>query len=414
MKEDWDDSMKYKMEDLFLFIRNGANIKQGKKGGFPITRIETISGRVVDREKMGYADIYDVEKYESYVLQNEDILMSHINSVKHLGKSALFTREFPEEVVIHGMNLLCLRANKDLILPKYAFYFFNSTLFTKLLMRYVKPSVNQASFAIRDFKKLEINIPSLSIQKKVVDVLERLNKTLNLRKEQIEALSALKQSVFLDMFGDPYRNKNSFDILKLSDIKLDISNGLHLKRDEYDEDGNTAVIWISDFINKGKVDFEDIKKANVDYKRYERYKVSYGDVFFVRSSLTPEGIGKCGFIPNTNADKVIFEDHIIKVRLNNTILPEYFQAFSETTFFRNQIIKQSNTSTMTTINQNSLLDCKVMVAPIKEQQEFIEKVNQIEKNITELTESLSHFEVLYESLLHKAFNGELFKEEIEA
>ena len=98
-----------KLEDTFVFIRNGASIKQGEDDtGYPITRIETISDRVVNREKMGYAGITDIEKYKDYVLQDGDILMSHINSEIHLGKSALYRKQ-GEEVIIHGMNLLCLR-----------------------------------------------------------------------------------------------------------------------------------------------------------------------------------------------------------------------------------------------------------------------------------------------------------------
>lgn len=396
----------FKLEDLAT-ISAGGTPKRSEStfwngGEIPWVKIKDIKGKYVTETEEKITEL-GLEKSSAKIFPKGTILYTIFAT---LGECAILDIDATTNQAIAG-----IKVKSDQVLSDYLYYFLKS-IKDKVINQ--GRGVAQNNINLKVLRNIIVPVPSIENQKNIIKILQVTESVIGRRQQQIEALSALKQSVFLDMFGDPYRNKNSFDILKLSDIKLDISNGLHLKRDEYDEDGNTAVIWISDFINKGKVDFEDIKKANVDYKRYERYKVSYGDVFFVRSSLTPEGIGKCGFIPNTNADKVIFEDHIIKVRLNNTILPEYFQAFSETTFFRNQIIKQSNTSTMTTINQNSLLDCKVMVAPIKEQQEFIEKVNQIEKNITELTESLSHFEVLYESLLHKAFNGELFKEEIKA
>lgn len=76
-----------RLGDIFSVIRNGASIKQTDgAGGFPITRIETISNREVDRNKFGYAGIKDIDKYHEYILQDGDILMSHINSEKHLGK----------------------------------------------------------------------------------------------------------------------------------------------------------------------------------------------------------------------------------------------------------------------------------------------------------------------------------------
>ncbi|HIY11223.1 MAG TPA: restriction endonuclease subunit S, partial [Candidatus Anaerofilum excrementigallinarum] len=111
-----------KLGDVFTLIRNGASIKQTEgAGGFPITRIETIANRKVDHKKFGYADIVDITKYESYVLQDGDILMSHINSEKHLGKVALYKKQVNEQI-IHGMNLLVLRANPKILLSDYAAY----------------------------------------------------------------------------------------------------------------------------------------------------------------------------------------------------------------------------------------------------------------------------------------------------
>ena len=102
--------MMARLGDLFLHIRNGANIKQGLDNtGYPITRIETISNKFIDREKMGYADIVDDGKYDDYVLQDNDILMSHINSEKHLGKVALYRKKNDEKMCrkIWGCTCSC-------------------------------------------------------------------------------------------------------------------------------------------------------------------------------------------------------------------------------------------------------------------------------------------------------------------
>lgn len=78
-----------KLEEVLHFVRNGVSIKQDEnKGGLPITRIETISEGVINETKFGFADIY-TDEYEEYYLKKGDILMSHINSWKHLGKTAI-------------------------------------------------------------------------------------------------------------------------------------------------------------------------------------------------------------------------------------------------------------------------------------------------------------------------------------
>ncbi|WP_108307222.1 hypothetical protein [Metalysinibacillus jejuensis] len=147
--------MEHKIQDLFEFIRNGANIKQGEPGGYPITRIETISSGEINRNKMGYAGLTDLKKYENYILEDQDLLMSHINSEKHLGKCAIYHKK-DNEIIIHGMNLLGLRVKKEMILPKFAVYLFQTNKFKKSLSKIIKKSVNQASFAVNDLKKSEL------------------------------------------------------------------------------------------------------------------------------------------------------------------------------------------------------------------------------------------------------------------
>ena len=66
-----------KIGECFCLIRNGANIKQGEdNSGYPITRIETISNRIVDRGRMGFAGITDVQKYQDYILSTLALLFS--------------------------------------------------------------------------------------------------------------------------------------------------------------------------------------------------------------------------------------------------------------------------------------------------------------------------------------------------
>lgn len=75
---------------VFQFIRNGMNVKQDKSGdGLPITRIETISNAEVDGSRVGYAGVTE-DECRNWLLEPGDILFSHINSVDHIGKCAVY------------------------------------------------------------------------------------------------------------------------------------------------------------------------------------------------------------------------------------------------------------------------------------------------------------------------------------
>lgn len=211
-----------RLGDFFALIRNGANIKQGlDDSGYPITRIETISNRTVDRNKMGYAGINDLSKYRDYILQDGDILMSHINSEKHLAKTALYQKNDDEEI-IHGMNLLLLRPNTDCIISKYAFYYFSSQSFLRQIPNITKKSVNQASFTVSALKELSFPSVPLNEQLKIVGVLEKIDTLIEMRKQQLTKLDELVKARFVEMFdgkGHPTLKWN--DVFNTTTGKLD-------------------------------------------------------------------------------------------------------------------------------------------------------------------------------------------------
>ena len=157
---------------LFLFIRNGINIRQDKsKIGYPITRIETISSEFIDRSRMGYAAITE-ENYSDYYLQKNDILMSHINSPIHVGKCALCDIKAGEKI-IHGMNLLCLRPYPD-IEAKFILIVFKSPYFKNEIRPFIKNAVNQASINIRNLSSVHLYLPPVSEQHRIVAKIEEL------------------------------------------------------------------------------------------------------------------------------------------------------------------------------------------------------------------------------------------------
>ena len=166
---------------------------------------------------MGYADIIDISKYKDYVLKDGDILMSHINSEKHLGKAAIYKKE-NDEMIIHGMNLLMLRANKKLLLPHYAKYFFESNIFLSQIATITKKSVNQASFTVSALKELDILCPDLYMQNDVVAKLDKVTDLIDKHKKQLEKLDELVKARFVEMFGDCLINPMRWKTKHLEDI----------------------------------------------------------------------------------------------------------------------------------------------------------------------------------------------------
>ncbi len=394
------------IEEAFEFVRNGVSIKQlDGASGIPITRIETIWNTTIDDERFGYANIEDVEEYKNHLLEDGDILMSHINSPKHLGKCAIYRNK--PEVLIHGMNLLNLRPKKNILVPQFAFYYLSSNSFKEAITKISNQSVNQASFSTTNLKKLKIPLPPLAEQQKIAAILDAADSLRQKDQQLVERYSALSQSLFLEMFGDPVTNLMGWDFSKISNLISDKTiNGFFAKKEHYDENG-TPIVWISDFIDKVFVATEGLKKVNLSTNDISKYKLRYGDALFCRSSLTVEGIGKCSIVPKLIHEEIVFECHIIKVSFGNSIIPEYFRFLSNTAYFRGEVMKSAKTSTMTTISQEGITNIFIPVPPVELQNQFAERIQLIEAQKQQAQRSLEKSEALFNSLLQRAFTGEL-------
>ena len=169
-----------KLDDLFLEIKNGKNVSQSDNGLYKVSRIESISKAVFDLNKTKWTS--DNVKDEDF-LKYQDILFSHINSIEHIGKTAIY--ELSEKVV-HGANLLRLRANSELILPKYALYIFKNKTFINFVKKFTNQAVNQASVNTKSLKSIQIPVPPIETQKQIVEELDSYQKIIDGCRQVVE------------------------------------------------------------------------------------------------------------------------------------------------------------------------------------------------------------------------------------
>ena len=110
--------------EILSLIRNGTTAQQiSIQTPFMVSRIETISDWNINYDKTGCL----ISEVEGYKLQKFDILLSHINSIKHIGKNAMY---FGEHSLFHGMNLMLLRINWSKSISPYYIRFLLSTPFS--------------------------------------------------------------------------------------------------------------------------------------------------------------------------------------------------------------------------------------------------------------------------------------------
>lgn len=170
-------------------LENGVNYNTNDKDGVPMSRIETISTGRIDYTKVGYCST--PQKIEHYIMRYGDILFSHINSLKHIGKTAYYNAEKP---LYHGMNLLLFRC-KNNIDSKFFFFLINNTHFIRKCQILAKQAVNQASISTSDLKKIKVYIPDINEQSKIQKFLSLIEKRIEVQNKIIEKLETLIKGI---------------------------------------------------------------------------------------------------------------------------------------------------------------------------------------------------------------------------
>lgn len=393
------------LKQVFIFIRNGKSIKQFGEKGYPITRIETIANRYVDEEKVGYANITSLESYKDYLLEKGDILMSHINSVKHLGKTAIFSSN---NTLIHGMNLVCLRSNKEIINPYYGFYYLNSNIFLNQLPQITKNSVNQSSFNITNLKKLKIPVPPIETQKKIIEVLDKAQGLIDKRKEQIKLLDDLIESVFYDMFGDSVVNDKSWEVKKLKSMTSKIGSGATPKggNSSYKDEGISLIRSMNVYDGK----FSHNGLAFIDEKQAEKLsnvEVLEGDVLI---NITGASINRSCIVPMEILPARV-NQHVSILRTIKGLNNYYLLYLLISKKFKQNLynIATSGGATREAITKANLENLNIPIPSLNLQNEFAKKVGLIESQKRLMQKSLKLMEDNYNSLMQRAFKGELFQ-----
>lgn len=389
--------------EVFSIIRNGASIKQiDGANGFPITRIETISNRVIDRNRLGYANVFDITEYESYVLQSGDILMSHINSEKHLGKTALYIKKGNEKI-IHGMNLLMLRANSEVILPLYAKYFFDSNLFLKQIPNITKKSVNQASFTVTALKKLEIKIPQMVEQKRIIDIMSRLDNIIQYRKNQLEKLDLFIKSRFIELFGDVEESSKRWNTVYLEKVIQSIESGWSgngIQRDKLE--GEIAVLKVS-AVTKGFFIPSECKVLE-DQKNIKKYIYPHKDDLLFSRANTKEMVGATVII-SKDFPELILPDKLWRIRFNELANIYFIKYVLSSRSIRNKLSSEATgtSGSMYNISMQKLKQLAIPLPPTDLQNNFAAFVSKIDKSKLAIQQSLDELETLKKSLMQQYF-----------
>ena len=360
--------MKVKLEDVCE--RGTSNLKQSDiaktSGDYPIYGA---SGYI------GNTNFYHQEKpYVAVVKDGAGV-----------GRAALYPAN---SSVIGTMQYLL---PKDNVLPKYLFYVVS---YMHLEKYFTGASIPHIYF--KDYKNEEFNLDLLERQAEIVEILEKCEKIIEKRKQEIQLLDQLIKARFVEMFGHQSHNEKSLPYMTVDDV-AEIYLGITHTPTYVD----SGVMFISAKNTSG--DFLDL--TDVKYISREEFegapkgsKPQVNDVLFSRVGsnlghpvILEEELELCTFVS------------LGFLRSKGIVTSNYLKHWMRDEFFAKQVSEHVKGGGQPNLNTGWLKEFKIIVPNLEKQKEFDDFCHQVTKSKVVVQKALDETQLLFDSLMQQYF-----------
>lgn len=392
-------NMSYKIVPLseVVYFQEGPGLRnwQYAKEGIPFLNIRTLTDegfinkslcQCVKKEEF-------TNKYEHFLLDEGDFVVSSSGT---LGKLAEVRKQ--DLPIMLNTSVIRFRPLDTNILDRdFLKWFIKSPLYFRQIES-ASTGTAIKNYGPSHLKKMVIPLPPIASQRRIANILDKADEIIRKRKEAIALTEQLQKSIFLDMFGDPVTNPKGWEIRKLGNICTIVRGGSPRPINDY-LGGTIPWIKIGDategddiYIHKTA---EMIKEEGIKKSRYlEPNTLIFANCGVSLGFARILKIGGCihdGWLAFSHLNSCINQIFLLK-SLNQ--ITQYFRSIAPD-------------GTQPNLNTTIMKNFNIPVPPIDSQEKFENIIEQILKKKIKLKESLEESENLFNSLLQRAFKGEL-------
>lgn len=278
-----------------------------------------------------------------------------------------------------------------IVSPLYVVFGVDESVDKRYLLHYLKSDIarmlikNYASGSVRDNLKLStlmefpFNFRSLEEQKKIVDVLDKIDNLIGVQKQRMDYFDRLVKSRFIELFGDMLLNDmgwQEMDLCSLADVVSGITKGRKIRETELVEVPYMAVSNVKD----GYIDLTTVKTIMATRQEIEQYRLLPYDVLMTEGG-DPDKLGRGAVIVNP-MENSIHQNHVFRVRLQkDNILPVFFSQYLQSQKAKRYFLGCAKQTTgIASINMKQLRSLPVLVPSIELQRQFAAFVAQTDKS----------------------------------
>ena len=332
------------------------------------------------------------------LVKENDVLFAKMKDTK---KTLIIDDAKKDLIVSTGFYVLTV---SEKIMPKYLYYFLSSEIFLRDKNKLCK-GATQKALNNEGLSKIKILLPNLNLQYKTIDILDKAKNLIDKRKLQLEYLDELVKSKFIEMFGDPVSNPKGWDVGKLGKIS---------------SVGSSKRVFVDELVSEGIPFYrgteigalstgEKIEPTLfITKEHYEKLKDSTG-VPVIGDLLMPS-ICPDGRIWSVDTQMPFYfkDGRVLWIHLENSSIDSMFLKHMLREKFNRDYNKIASGTTFAELKIFALKDLDIIMPPIEIQKKYSNFVKYTDKLKFEMEKSLKELEDNFNSLMQKAFKGELF------
>jgi len=291
---------------------------------------------------------------------------------------------------------LVLSNKKGVIDQDYFYHLLGSDLIYAEFSRLASGSTVK-NLNIEIVKGIKVSLPPLEEQRRIAAILDKADGVRRKRKEAIRLTEELLRSTFLEMFGDPVTNPKGWEIVKIENIIELVSGQVDPRESPY---SNMLHVG-GDNIESGTGEISGCKTPAELSLISGKYLFRKGDILYSKIRPYLNKVSLPDFDGVCSAD-------IYPIRVNHScVTPIYMTSILRSKGFLEYAEKHSTRTNIPKINRKALLSFECPLPPLGLQNQFTNSANKILKIKDHEKTGVDKANNLFNSLLQRAFRGEL-------
>jgi type I restriction enzyme S subunit len=304
-----------------------------------------------------------------------------------------------------GRQIMALRPRPNVLDRDYLFEFLRAH---ESRINALGQGATVPGIGIDDVVGIRLPLPPIFGQRQLARIMAKADAIRRKRQESLRLSNELLRSAFVDKFGDPLTNPKAWPVIKVGALlarKPQIGTITPASTD-----GKVPVVRVGE-IGNGDLDLSACGRVTLATADLGKYQLAPGDVLLARAIGSKEHLGKASLF--TRADETaVFDSHVMRLRFNaERILPLFFLHWLRSNGGRAQFLRRAGrTAVQFNVNADQMADIDLPLPPVSAQSDFVQVLGGVERTVRNLKRSLSLADDIFNSLVQRAFSGELVSE----